>query len=128
VLNVPNLDSPGFRLFGLNYTPLELPRHFYHYTPQALSRLAERSGFRVQRIQSIGNWDLFTRSASLHWKQRRMHFMARCIRHPATKVLRPIYGAVATLVGKGEYLSAILVLDKADNSSAIGTESRGETD
>lgn len=39
-----NFDSPGRRFFGGAWPLLEVPRHRYHYTPTALSRLLERFG------------------------------------------------------------------------------------
>lgn len=39
-----NFDSPGRRFFGAAWPLLEVPRHRYHYTPEALSQLLRRYG------------------------------------------------------------------------------------
>lgn len=39
-----NFDSPGLRFFGAVWPKLEVPRHRFHYTPAALSRLVARWG------------------------------------------------------------------------------------
>jgi SAM-dependent methyltransferase len=47
VVVVPNLDSWGFRFFGPDWWPLELPRHLLHFTPATLRRLVEAHGLQV---------------------------------------------------------------------------------
>jgi SAM-dependent methyltransferase len=47
VVVVPNLDSWGFRFFGPDWWPLELPRHLLHFTPATLRRLVETHGLQV---------------------------------------------------------------------------------
>jgi SAM-dependent methyltransferase len=58
VVTVPNLDSWGFRRFGADWWPLELPRHLLHFTPATLRRLMEMHGLEVQelRLQARGSW------------------------------------------------------------------------
>jgi SAM-dependent methyltransferase len=51
VIAVPNFDSPGRRFFRGAWIHLDVPRHFYHFTPEALERLLARYGFRKQRVQ-----------------------------------------------------------------------------
>ncbi len=45
-----NFDSPGRRFFGAAWPLLEIPRHRYHYTPPALSRLLKRSGATLEGV------------------------------------------------------------------------------
>jgi SAM-dependent methyltransferase len=58
VIAVPNLDSWGFRTFGRNWWPLELPRHLLHFTPPTLRRLVEAHGLEVceERMLLRGGW------------------------------------------------------------------------
>lgn len=58
VVTVPNLDSWGFRHFGEDWWPLELPRHLLHFTPATLRRLIEAHGLQVRevRLQARGSW------------------------------------------------------------------------
>jgi SAM-dependent methyltransferase len=51
VIVVPNLDSWGFRYFGPNWWPLELPRHLLHFTPATLRHLVESHGLEVQQLR-----------------------------------------------------------------------------
>jgi SAM-dependent methyltransferase len=53
LISVPNLASLQARLFGPDWLHLDLPRHLFHFTPRSLERLLERSGFRVERIDTF---------------------------------------------------------------------------
>lgn len=58
VVVVPNLDSWGFRYFGADWWPLELPRHLLHFTPVTLRRLVEAHGLQVCEVKMLlrGGW------------------------------------------------------------------------
>ena len=66
VVSLQNFDSLGRRLFGAAWHHMDLPGHLYHFTPQTLTRLVERAGFRVDRLRqdllakdlapSLGHW------------------------------------------------------------------------
>jgi SAM-dependent methyltransferase len=58
VIAVPNLDSWGFRYFGQDWWPLELPRHLLHFTPATLRRLVEGHGLEIveERMLPRGSW------------------------------------------------------------------------
>lgn len=52
--------KPGGKIFGT--VPFLFPLHeapydFYRYTPFALKRFAENTGFKISRIGSLGGWD-----------------------------------------------------------------------
>jgi SAM-dependent methyltransferase len=49
VIAVPNFASVQATLFRRRWYHLDIPRHLFHFTPQALSRLLEQEGFRVVR-------------------------------------------------------------------------------
>ena len=44
-IGVPNYGSLQSRLFGAHWFPLEVPRHIYHFSKSALSRVLKESGF-----------------------------------------------------------------------------------
>ena len=48
-VTVPNLASWQARLGGRHWFHLDVPRHLFHFTPQALTRLLERQGFEIVR-------------------------------------------------------------------------------
>ena len=50
IVSVPNVASVQARLGGDRWIHLDLPRHFFHFTPKALSTLLVRCGLRVERI------------------------------------------------------------------------------
>lgn len=51
VLQVPNIDSWQFKLFGAKWYGLDIPRHVIDYSKDAILRLLTNSGFVVQRIR-----------------------------------------------------------------------------
>jgi 2-polyprenyl-3-methyl-5-hydroxy-6-metoxy-1,4-benzoquinol methylase len=51
VLQVPNIDSWQFRLFGVRWYGLDVPRHLINYSNQAMQRLLAESGFRIRRTR-----------------------------------------------------------------------------
>ncbi len=57
-ISVPNIASWGYRLFGKDWWPLELPRHLLHFTPDTLSCLLEAHGLEVLQVrrQCRGSW------------------------------------------------------------------------
>ena len=51
VLQVPNIDSIQFRLFGIRWYGLDVPRHLIDYSRQAVLGLLADSGFYVERVR-----------------------------------------------------------------------------
>jgi SAM-dependent methyltransferase len=51
VLQVPNIESWQFRLFGVRWYGLDVPRHVINYSNQAMQRLLGESGFEVRRTR-----------------------------------------------------------------------------
>lgn len=61
IVLVPNGASWEFRALGpRDPNPLEIPRHFYHYTPATLSRLAQRAGLDPVKIKPF-SWNVTPR-------------------------------------------------------------------
>lgn len=44
IVEVPNFDSLGSRLFGKRWQPLQIPTHLSHFTPQTLHKLSQSAG------------------------------------------------------------------------------------
>ena len=57
---VPNVDSPFARWFGSNWYYWDPPRHLTFFNQNTLSRLAERSGFKVKEQKRYGIDELVT--------------------------------------------------------------------
>jgi 2-polyprenyl-3-methyl-5-hydroxy-6-metoxy-1,4-benzoquinol methylase len=51
VLQVPNIDSWQFRIFGARWYGLDIPRHLIDYSSDALLRLLAEAGFVVKRVR-----------------------------------------------------------------------------
>jgi SAM-dependent methyltransferase len=51
MISIPNFDSLSARLYGRYWIHLDLPRHFYHFTPKTLRALVEQVGFHVLEIR-----------------------------------------------------------------------------
>jgi 2-polyprenyl-3-methyl-5-hydroxy-6-metoxy-1,4-benzoquinol methylase len=50
VVSVPNADCYEFALFRDAWFALQLPTHLYHFTPETLAKLLDRSGWRLEKI------------------------------------------------------------------------------
>jgi len=59
---VPNLDSWGFRTFGMKWFPLEVPRCLLHFTPATLKRLIAMHGLEVTEVRHLGRTSWMRRS------------------------------------------------------------------
>jgi len=51
VLQVPNIESWQFRLFGVRWYGLDVPRHVINYSTHAMRGLLEQSGFKISRTR-----------------------------------------------------------------------------
>jgi 2-polyprenyl-3-methyl-5-hydroxy-6-metoxy-1,4-benzoquinol methylase len=47
IVSGPNIDSAAFSLFRKYWSGLDLPRHFYHFTPATLHKYCENAGLRI---------------------------------------------------------------------------------
>ena len=52
---VPNIESAEARVFRTYWHGLELPRHFFHYSPAALKFLAESAGLDEVSLETHRN-------------------------------------------------------------------------
>ncbi len=53
LLAVPNTDCLEARVFRKNWYPLDLPRHYWGFTPRTLVRLTEEIGFTVEGMSYL---------------------------------------------------------------------------
>ncbi len=47
VVEVPNVNSMQKKIFGGNWVHWDVPRHIFHFSPETIQKLAEKSGFKV---------------------------------------------------------------------------------
>ena len=105
VMGVPNIGSLSYALSGLDWHALELPRHLYHYTPQALRHLAQRSGFSVISFHHLPVWQQMARS----WERKVDSALARRIlHHPAVSLLSPFWGVLVRVLRRGDFMAVVM--------------------
>ncbi|MBI2820854.1 MAG: class I SAM-dependent methyltransferase [Acidobacteria bacterium] len=73
---VPNFASWEAGWAGRRWFHLDMPRHLYHYTPQTLSSLLSRCGFRIEHISflSMGYNAFGLFQTLLNWMTPEMNF------------------------------------------------------
>jgi SAM-dependent methyltransferase len=119
---VPNIDSAGARIFNSYWYALELPRHLYHYSPRSLGNMAEAAGLEQLSVtthrelffeESIGYLvDGLCRrvgaSRTPRARRRRPSLVFRAIRKGFRLTAKPVLNGIASLIGDGESIHAIL--------------------
>jgi SAM-dependent methyltransferase len=65
VIAVPNLASLGFRYFGPDWWPLELPRHLLHFSPATLRRLVTMHGLEIDEERTVARKSWMRRSFAI---------------------------------------------------------------
>ena len=53
VIAVPNYTSPDARHYGEAWAAYDVPRHLYHFSPQAMTRLLARHGLRLAETRPM---------------------------------------------------------------------------
>lgn len=66
IIGLPNWGCYDRKVFGPDWTPLEIPRHLYHFEPFTIQKLLEKYDFKIQEIRAKGFFlygfkNLFTR-------------------------------------------------------------------
>lgn len=88
---VPNFAAWDRHLFRQRWYGMEVPRHFYHFTPHTLRVLLEAEGFRVDRLSGSAHPDTVVRNVrALLGRQDHSHRSTPVERVLATAVLLPL--------------------------------------
>lgn len=64
VLIIPNIKSMTHYLFKKDSMHLDVPRHFFHYSPESIKYLAEMNGLAVEKIRFVSGPPSFLNSIS----------------------------------------------------------------
>lgn len=62
IIEVPNIDSIKFKIFGKYLSNLDIPRHLYHFNKETMSKVCEKSGFTVKSVRLDGSGKSTVRS------------------------------------------------------------------
>jgi len=111
VIESPALDSASARLFGDRWFHLEVPRHLFHFTADAVARRLEEVGLRAERLGSHhpahGAASFFgslfpPRSGLPLWRK-----VLRRGAYLATKAVSPLAASLESATGRGSVLRVI---------------------
>lgn len=50
IFSVPNVESIGNKIFGRDWFPWQPPRHLYHFSPNTITKMVNKAGFKYVRI------------------------------------------------------------------------------
>lgn len=53
IIALPNFSSADAFWFGNNWAALDVPRHLWHFTPEALNLFVSKQGFTVEKITAL---------------------------------------------------------------------------
>jgi 2-polyprenyl-3-methyl-5-hydroxy-6-metoxy-1,4-benzoquinol methylase len=53
IIALPNFSSADAEWFGSRWAALDVPRHLWHFTPEAVKQFVGKQGFTVDRIESL---------------------------------------------------------------------------
>lgn len=74
VVNVPNFNSLARRFFGKYWFHLDAPRHLFHFTPNVLEKMMEKSGFKIKQIKFEVLSGSITRSLAYRFNKDKFFF------------------------------------------------------
>ena len=91
LVSVPNFGSPEARFAGPVWFHLDVPRHLVHFTPAALGRLLEETGFEVvDRWHYAPEFDLFSFiQSALNWLGLPFNHLYRQLRGTENRLPSP---------------------------------------
>jgi SAM-dependent methyltransferase len=119
---MPNIDSAGAHIFGSYWYPLELPRHLYHFSPSSLKNVANSVGLEV--VSMTTHREMFVEQSVRYLidqgcrrigidrtplaRLKKRSVPHRAIRKMVRLTLLPVVDGMASFVGQGESIHAIL--------------------
>lgn len=98
IVELPNIATPAFWLFGKHYSMLQAPFHLYHFSPETLGRMCKSAGFITQDIMFSSSYDSFFFSGLLLF--RALGYRLGVTNSRGKMVLDP--GDLGKAIGMGE--------------------------
>ena len=88
-IEVPNIETIKFKIFGKNFSNIDAPRHLYHFSPNTLTELCQQSGLNVVHTEITGTTKSTLRSIYnvLGIRSRKLHPLAYACLNVLTKML-----------------------------------------
>ena len=74
VVSVPNFNSLARRFFGKYWLHLDAPRHLFHFTPDILKKMTEKSGFKIEKVNFEVLSGSMTKSAAYIFNKDKFFF------------------------------------------------------
>ena len=109
VITVPNAASLEARVFGEHWRQWDVPRHLFHFEPATLTRLLEKVGFRVRRLNTGVGSVFFMGSLKSSWEARAGYPV------PCSKILERLFIApICLMLGHLGYGTEIIVYAKKE--------------
>lgn len=107
-ISVPNFDSPQRRRLGAGWWALDVPRHRFHFSPEALRRALGAGGFEVEWLRPtasvLGPVANAQQRRSGHMEMSGPRFLAG---YGLALAAYPAFWALAEARGEGEFLCAL---------------------
>ena len=100
VIEIPNIDAFKFKLFGKNFSSLDIPRHLYHFSPDTIEKLCKKCNMNITEIKFAGT----TKSTVLS-----LYYFLGIKNRQLNPIIFNILQRLTKLIGK----------DKIDNDSMI---------
>jgi len=76
-ITVPNIRSIPAKLFTTYWIGTDVPRHYYFYTPETVSRLLINSGFKIVKWYTISSTSGYTAALEFALRERVRYRIAR---------------------------------------------------
>lgn len=54
IIEIPNIASIKFRIFGKYFSSLDIPRHLYHFSPTTIKQLCDKAHLTINSIEFAG--------------------------------------------------------------------------
>lgn len=74
VISVPNFNSLARRFFGKYWFHLDAPRHLFHFNPDILKKMIEKSGFKIEQLRFEVLSGSITRSLAYRFNKDKFFF------------------------------------------------------
>jgi 2-polyprenyl-3-methyl-5-hydroxy-6-metoxy-1,4-benzoquinol methylase len=100
IIEVPNIDSIKFKIFGKYFSSLDIPRHLYDFSPKTLSIICEKSGLKIKS---------FTLNGSTKSTLRSIYYMFGIYKKDLNRILFKIISVLTKMIGEKNINEDVIV-------------------